>query len=101
MSKMHKKPNSFGKRIYEERTQRRWTQQRVAEELTKLHLEQTGKEHQVSEEMIGRWERGDQKVSSHYRKLVCKLFDISVQEQIRLINKDYKTLKDGKAPEDV
>jgi transcriptional regulator with XRE-family HTH domain len=101
MSKMHKKPSAFGKRLSEERAQRHWTQRRVAEELAKLHFAQTGEERQVNEEMIGRWERGDRQVSFYYRQLLCKLFDISVKEQIFLINKDYKILKENKAKEDV
>jgi transcriptional regulator with XRE-family HTH domain len=94
MSKMPNKPNAFGKRLSEERAQRQWTQRRVAEELAMLHLEQTGEDSQISEKIVGRWERGDQQISFYYRQLVCKLFDISVEEQILLISKDYKALKE-------
>jgi tetratricopeptide (TPR) repeat protein len=61
-------------RLRELRDDRGWTQQDVSERLARLAWLQARERVGVNADMVAKWERGDKRPSSRYRKLLCLLF---------------------------
>jgi DNA-binding XRE family transcriptional regulator len=72
-----RRPNE---RLRMQRQQHAWTQADVAEKLHRLADSLGGAELGVDATMVGRWERGTRTPRPRYARLLCRLFDASVEE---------------------
>src|ERR1700683_4806892 len=61
------------------RRERDWTQQDVAEQLSKLAWLRDQARVAVNADMVAKWERGDKRPSAPYRRLLCLLFETDAQ----------------------
>jgi len=57
------------------RHERGWTQQDVADQLSRLAWLRRHKQVGVNADMVAKWERGDKRPSGPYRELLCLLFE--------------------------
>ena len=57
------------------REERGWTQQDVAEQISRLAWLREHEHVGVNADMVAKWERGDKQPSSRYRELLCLVFE--------------------------
>src|SRR5215472_12008147 len=57
------------------RAERGWTQQEVAEQVSRLAWLRRHEHVGVNADMVGKWERGQKRASPRYRELLCVLFE--------------------------
>ncbi len=70
------KPNAF---LRQQRLLRGWSLQQVANEICAL-CEQENRLVGVTAEMVGKWERGDNKPIPFYREKLCRLYGLSAAD---------------------
>ncbi len=61
------------------REERGWTQQEVAEQLSRLAWLRRREHVGVNADMVAKWERGEKRPSPRYRELLCLLFGADAQ----------------------
>src|SRR5215475_2785456 len=57
------------------RAERGWTQQEVAEQVSRLAWLRRHEHVGINADMVSKWERGAKRVSPRYRELLCLLFE--------------------------
>ena len=67
-------------RLQEHRTRLDLTQEAVAEELARLAWVHYGMRVGVNADMVGKWERGEKRLSKLYRGLLCLLYQATEEE---------------------
>src|ERR1035437_9076368 len=63
-------------RLRELREERGWTQQEVAEQVSRLAWLRRREHVGVNADMVAKWERGEKRPSPRYRDLLCLLFGV-------------------------
>ncbi len=66
-------------RLRELREERGWTQQEVAEQVSRLAWLRRRERVGVNADMVAKWERGEKRPSPRYRDLLCLLFATDAQ----------------------
>ena len=61
------------------REERGWTQQDVAEQVSRLAWLRRHERVGINADMVAKWERGDKRPSPRYRELLCLLFGVDAQ----------------------
>src|SRR4030088_2270136 len=66
-------------RLKDLREERGWTQQEVADQISRLAWLRRREHVGVNADMVAKWERGDKRPSPRYRDLLCLLFGTDAQ----------------------
>src|SRR6266700_1619634 len=61
------------------REERGWTQQDVADQVSRLAWLRRHERVGINADMVAKWERGEKRPSPRYRKLLCLLFGADAQ----------------------
>src|SRR6266567_3802769 len=67
-------------RIREQREQRGWTQEQLAEEIDQLCNDNVRRRGLIDRKMISKWECGKHPPSKYYQSKLCTLFQMTAQE---------------------
>lgn len=67
-------------RLRTERERRNWTLQQVADHLFDLCVAEGRKRIGINADIVGRWERGVSRPTSHYRAKLCQLYGMTAEE---------------------